>query len=124
MDKILYLSLGGIVGTLARYGLAGVVYRFFGTSFPFGTFAVNILGCLLVGFFASLSDKKFLLDPNTRLLLMVGFCGAFTTFSTLILETDHLLKDGEMIKAFLNILLSVVVGFIVFRVGIFLGKII
>lgn len=69
-------------------------------------------------------EKKILLDANMRLLLMVGFCGAFTTFSTFILEIANLIKDGEVTRAFLNVLLSVVIGFIVLRIGIFLGEVI
>ena len=83
------LALGGVAGTFARYVLGGVIYQLFGTSFPYGTLAVNLLGCLIIGFLAALAEEKFLLGPNARLLLMVGFCGAFTTFSTFIFETAN-----------------------------------
>ena len=124
MTKIIMLAVGSLAGGFARYYLAGFVYRAFGTSFPYGTFAVNMTGCFLIGIFASLADKKFLLGPNGRLLLMIGFCGAFTTFSTFILETANLIKDGETWQAFLNVMLSVVIGFLILRLGIFLGELI
>ena len=118
------LALGGVAGTFARYVLGGAVYQLFGSSFPYGTLAVNLLGCLIIGFLAALAEEKFLLGPNARLLLMVGFCGAFTTFSTFIFETANLIKTGETLRAFSNVLVSVIVGFIVFRVGLLLGEII
>lgn len=118
------LIVGGIAGTIARYILSGTVYQICGISFPYGTLAVNILGCFVIGFFVSLSEEKFFLSPGARILLMTGFCGAFTTFSTLIFETNNLIKDGEIFRAFLNISLSVIIGFIVFRIGAFLGEVI
>lgn len=124
MIKFIHLIIGGATGTVARYALSGVAYRIFGTSFPYGTFSVNLIGCFILGFLVSLTEKKLFLDTNTRLLLMVGFCGAFTTFSTFILETANLIKDGEATRAFLNVLLSVVIGFIVLRIGILLGEVI
>ena len=124
MIKVINLMIGGVAGTLARYALSGVIYRLFGIGFPYGTFVVNISGCFIVGFLVSLAEKKFVLNEQLRLLLMVGFCGAFTTFSTFILETNNLVKDGEFLKALLNIFLSVVVGFIVFRLGSYIGEII
>jgi len=124
MIKFLNLIIGGAVGTIARYFLAGTVYRFMGTSFPYGTLIVNVSGCFILGFLASLADKRFILNPDVRILLMIGFCGAFTTFSTLIFETDNLVRNGQAIRAFSNIFVSVILGFILFRVGSFLGEII
>jgi len=123
MIKFVHLVVGGATGTVARYCLSGAAYRIFGTGFPYGTFAVNLIGCFILGFLVSLTEKKFFLDANARLLLMVGFCGAFTTFSTFILETANLIEDGEATRAFLNVILSVVIGFIVLRLGVLLGEI-
>ena len=123
MLKFILLTIGGTMGTIARYLLAGAVYGVAGTDFPYGTLVVNLLGCLIVGFLAAISEDKFLLSPNLRLLLMIGFCGAFTTFSTFILETSNLIKDGETLRALVNVVFSVVIGFIVFRVGMFIGDI-
>jgi CrcB protein len=122
MAKLLLLATGSLVGGFARYFMAGFVYRILGASFPYGTLAVNIAGCFLVGLLASLADKKFLIGPDMRLLLMVGFCGAFTTFSTFMLETAYLLRDGEVWQAFLNIVLSVTLGFFILRLGMLLGE--
>jgi len=122
--KWVNLIVGGIAGTVARYVLAGVVYQVFGTNFPYGTLAVNLIGCFAIGFLAALAGEKFLLGPNTRLLLMAGFCGAFTTFSTFMLETANLIKDGETLRAFANVAVSIVVGFIVFRLGVLIGELI
>lgn len=124
MGKIVALTAGSLAGGFARYYLAGFIYRVFGTNFPHGTLAVNLIGCFLIGFFASLSEEKFLMGPEVRLLLMVGFCGAFTTFSTFMLETANLLKDGENLQALLNIFLSLILGFIVFKIGMFLAELI
>ena len=124
MLKFIHLVIGGATGTVARYALSGITYRIFGVGFPYGTFSVNLIGCFILGFLASFTERKLFVDANTRLLLMVGFCGAFTTFSTFILETANLIKDGEATRAFLNVLLSVVIGFIVLRIGILLGEII
>ena len=124
MTKYINLIIGGTAGTLARYFLSGAIYQIFGTTFPYGTIVVNLTGCFLIGFLAAIAEEKFLLGPNTRLLLMVGFCGAFTTFSTFILETSNLIRDGEILRAFINVMASVAIGFLVFRIGIFLGEII
>ncbi|HOW58622.1 MAG TPA: fluoride efflux transporter CrcB [Candidatus Omnitrophota bacterium] len=124
MVKWLGLTAGGVLGTFARYFLSGFIYRIFGSHFPLGTLVVNLIGCFLIGFLAVLAEEKFLLGPNARIFLMIGFCGAFTTFSTLILETSNLSKVGENLYAFLNIAFSIVLGLFVFRLGVLLGKVI
>lgn len=120
--KFLNLVIGGAIGTVSRYFLAGFVYRIFGAGFPFGTLAVNLSGCLLIGFLAGIAEKRLILGADVRTFLMIGFCGAFTTFSTLIFETDSLIKDGEIMRASMNILLSVVFGFLLFRFGAFIAE--
>ena len=117
MIKWLSLYLGSIVGGVSRYLLAGFVYQSLGNGFPYGTLIVNLSGCFLIGILNALAESKFLLSPNARILLMVGFCGAFTTFSTLILETANLLKDGELIKAFIYALGSFFLGLLLFFLG-------
>ena len=104
--------------------LAGAVYQVLGTNFPYGTLAVNLTGCFVIGFLAALAEEKFLLSPNARLLLMAGFCGAFTTFSTFMLETANLIKDGETLRASINVAASVIIGFIIFRLGVLIGELI
>ena len=122
--KWIQLAVGGAAGTIARYVLGGVVYQFLGTGFPYGTLVVNLTGCLLIGFLATVAEEKFLLGPSARILLMIGFLGAFTTFSTFILESANLIRDGEALRAFANVLASVVLGFAVFRFGVLIGEII
>lgn len=124
MNKFILLAVGGTAGTVARYLLGGAVYGITGTAFPYGTLVINLLGCLIVGFLAALTEERFLLGSDMRILLMIGFCGAFTTFSTFILETSNLIRDGETMRAFLNVIVSVAAGFILFRIGMFLGDII
>lgn len=112
------LIAGGALGTLARYLIGGAVYQLLGASFPYGTLIVNLTGCWLIGFLVVLSEEKFLLGSGGRVFLMIGFCGAYTTFSTFMLETANLMKDGENFRALMNVLLSVLLGFAALRIGI------
>jgi len=111
MNKWLSLCVGSLVGGISRYLLAGIVLKFLGSSFPYGTLIVNCTGCFLIGFLNTLSEVKHLLGPNARVLLMVGFCGAFTTFSTFILETSNLIKEGKILEASVNGIGSLLLGF-------------
>ncbi len=124
MDKIVLLVIGSIAGGLGRYFLGGFIHRFFGSNFPYGTMAVNLIGCFLIGFFSGISEDKFLLGSNGRLLLMIGFCGAFTTFSTFMLETGNLMRDGETLYASINVAASLFFGFVLFRIGLLVPKLI
>ncbi len=123
MLKMIHLIIGGTAGTVARYLLSGATYGILGTNFPYGTLVVNLFGCFIIGFLAVVTENKFLFGPDLRILLMVGFCGAFTTFSTFIFETSNLIRAGQSLTALMNVIISVVISFIFFRIGMFLGDI-
>lgn len=127
MTKIICLGIGSVAGGFARYFLAGAVGQNLGTAFPYGTLVVNLLGCFAIGFLSAIAQGRSFFgspSPEAQMLLMTGFCGAFTTFSTFMHETGTLAKGGAHHHAFLNILLSVAFGFVVYRLGIFLGELI
>lgn len=123
MNKWICLAAGGVLGTFGRYLVSEAVDRRIGTGFPYGTLIVNVVGCFLIGVFSVMADDHLFLGSSGRILLVVGFCGAFTTFSTYILETGALARDAGITLAFLNILISTVVGFLAYRLGAFAGKI-
>jgi fluoride exporter len=108
--RITLLIVFGAIGTLARYGLQGVVQERTGSAFPYGTLVVNLAGCLLLGSVAQYGLKHLTIPPEWRVGITVGFFGAFTTFSTFSWETIHLLEDGEWMRAGVYILTSVVGG--------------
>jgi fluoride exporter len=122
MNKWLLLSIGGIVGTIARYLIAAWMPSLLGADFPWGTLAINLSACVLIGVFQSLAGRA-MLGPQARLLLMTGFCGAYSTFSTWILETSNLAADGELLRAALNFVGSGVAGFVLLRIGMWLGTV-
>jgi len=110
MPRIILIGLAGLVGTLARYWLSGVAARRYGETFPFGTFAVNALGCFLAGVLFYLMYDRFPTSPTLRSVIFIGLLGGFTTFSSYGLQTFTLLRDGEISMALLNIGLSNVAG--------------
>ena len=116
------IGIGGFFGAVARYGVALWIGRQWGRSFPLGTFVINVSGSFLIGLLMSLLTERFMVNPQWRLLFVVGFLGAFTTFSTFEYETGALLKDGEWLIAMLNITLSVVVGFMALKLGEVIAK--
>ena len=101
-QRFFLVALGGVVGCVARYWLAGVVQRLGDHGFPSGTLAVNIVGSLIIGIVMTLSLERGLVDERVRILLTTGFCGGFTTMSTFSYETFALLQDGENLLAFAN----------------------
>ncbi|MBA3002514.1 MAG: CrcB family protein [Desulfurivibrio sp.] len=123
-QKLILLAVAGACGTLARYGLAGLVQRVAGPSFPWGTVSVNALGCLLFGLIWTLTSERFPGTSEMRIVMLTGFMGAFTTFSTFVAETGNLLADGEHWYGMGNILLQNVVGLVLFFLGMALGRMI
>ena len=93
-----------------------------GRSFPLGTFVINVTGSFLIGLLMTLMAERFTENPQWRLLLVVGFLGAYTTFSTFEYETGELLRDSEWLYAGLNVILSVVVGFVALKLGEVIAK--
>ena len=122
IHKITLLALAGAVGTLARYGLAGFVHRISGASFPFGTLAVNVRGCFLAGLLWTLFEHRWSVPGETRAILMLGFLGAFTTFSAFILETGELMRSAQFMYAAANVLMQTSLGLIALFAGIILGR--
>ena len=120
---LLSLALGGMVGTLARYELGRWVHGWTGTAFPWGTLLINILGSFALGFLTRVGEST-LLSPEARGMLTVGFCGAFTTFSTFSYETVRLVQDGEAGKAAVYALGSLAVGIAATLAGLSVGRII
>jgi fluoride exporter len=116
------LFVGGGIGTILRYQVSGLVQDQLGSALPWGTFVVNVTGCFVIGILATLADERGMLGSPTRLFLMVGVTGGYTTFSTFGLETWRLLQAGDFAPAFANAAGSVVVGLIGLVVGVFLGR--
>jgi len=122
IHKFALLALAGALGTLARYGTAGLVQRIHGTSFPWGTLAVNLTGCFLAGLLWTLFENRWPLSGETRTIVLVGFIGAFTTFSAFILESGELLRSAEWFHATANLAMQNVFGFAALFAGIALAR--
>ena len=108
--RIALLIVFGTAGTLARYGLQGLVQERTGASFPYGTLVVNLIGCLLLGGIGEYALTHLTIPPEWRIGITVGFFGAFTTFSTFSWETVRLVQDGEWMRALAYVLASVIGG--------------
>jgi CrcB protein len=110
IKNFLLVGLGGGIGSMARY----LCQRWFNENyphpFPWGTFIVNLIGCFLIGIIYAASEKSSVLSPQTRLLLITGFCGGFTTFSTFAFENMNLLRSGDTIYFLTYTIASVVLG--------------
>jgi fluoride exporter len=120
--KLIGLCLAGAAGTLARYGLAGVAQRIGGAAFPWGTFAVNMAGCFLVGLLWVLLVEKYMVSSAIRTVIFVGFMGAFTTFSAFALETGELLRSSGYLYAAANVVCQNVLGIALLFTGAALGR--
>ncbi len=116
-----WIAIGTALGGMARYWCSGFVAARLGETFPWGTIAVNVIGSLIIGFFATVTgpDGRLLVPGTARQFVMLGLCGGFTTFSSFSLQTLNLIRDGEWPQAVANIGLSVVLCLIAVTVGHF-----
>lgn len=114
----LIIGSGGFLGVLARYGLSGLVHRLAPLStFPYGTLAVNLVGCLGIGVIAGLAESRQLFGPEVRAFALIGLLGGFTTFSTFGYETFAMIRDGEHLRAAGNVGIHVVLGIVLVWLG-------
>jgi CrcB protein len=116
------LAVTGAVGTLARYWVGGVVQRLCGESFPWGTLVINVTGCLLFGIVWMLAESRQLIGPQTRVVALTGFMGAYTTFSTFAFETTQMLVDSEWFRALGNLALQNILGLAAILLGFAIGR--
>jgi CrcB protein len=123
--KFAIIAAGGAIGALARYAMGGLVQQALKTaSFPAGTLAVNLTGCLLIGLGGGLIESRQFFSPEMRAFVFIGFLGSFTTFSTFGLESFNLVRDGQWLLAAVNICVSVVVGLAAVLAGGTLSKLV
>jgi CrcB protein len=120
--KLLLITVAGGLGSLARYGLSGFVLRLCGAGFPWGTAAVNVVGSFLFGVVWSATEQRLGLAAETRIIVLTGFMGAFTTFSTFMFETGQLMGDKEWMLAFANIAGQILVGLVFLFLGLAAGR--
>jgi len=118
----LWIALGAVVGASARYFLSLLIARDFSSSFPYGTLLINVTGSLIAGFFLVFSTERVLLDPRWRLLVVIGFCGSYTTFSSYAYESFALMERGQWLLTGVNIVGSNVLSLIAVVAGAALAR--
>jgi CrcB protein len=119
---LLFVGAGGFLGSVSRFLLSRFFQNNLLSAFPYGTFVVNISGCLLIGLIYGLSDRSTLLTPGWKMFLTAGFCGGFTTFSTFANENLAFLRDGDFFHFFIYALASVILGITATFLGVIITK--
>ncbi len=123
MDKVLWISIGAVLGANLRYWVGDWAAQRFGSGFPYGTLLINLSGSFMLGLIVSMSMENFIIDPRLRLLLTIGFLGSYTTFSTYAYESIALISQGQWGLGLFNLLGSSLLGALFAILGIWLGKI-
>ena len=118
----LIVGLAGFAGAVSRYLVATLCGRLIQSSFPVGTFLINITGSFVLGWFITVIGQRVIAPENLRLAVAVGFLGAYTTFSTYVFESDQLIAKGAHLQAAVNIAGSVLAGLLAVRLGVVLGR--
>jgi fluoride exporter len=120
--RLLLIAVFGAIGTLARYGLQGLVQVKMGSTFPYGTLAINLTGCFFLGLVGQFTLNRMVISPELRMAIAVGFFGGYTTFSSFGWETAKMLEAGEWLWATTYVAASVVLGLFLSVAGIRLGS--
>ena len=124
MLKIIVVAIGGGIGATTRYLVSNWAANRFGAAFPYGTLIVNIVGCFIIGAFMTIATERLIVSPYWRLLVVVGFVGGLTTFSSFSYETLHLLQEADVVRAFYNVGLNIIIGFFATWMGMCAARII
>lgn len=125
MIKLLMVGMGGFAGSICRYIVSGLSQRLFDDPFfPYGTLTVNVAGCLLIGLLGGLSETRHIFTPEIRALILIGFLGGFTTFSTFGYEIFTIARNGLFVAALTNLILHLVLGFTAVWLGFSLSKLV
>jgi CrcB protein len=122
LKTILYIALGGAIGSVLRFLTAILVSKFWSNTFPLATFIANMAGCFLIGIFIGILTKNQLNDSNLKWFLVTGFCGGFTTFSAFGMENYNLFQSNNSLLAFGYIGLSIILGLFAVWLGLFISK--
>jgi CrcB protein len=121
--RLVLVAVGGAIGSVLRYTLDGVVYRWLPATFPYGTFIVNVIGCGVFGLVFGVGEQRLLVGSPARTFLLIGVLGGFTTFSTFAFESVQLLRAGQWWLAGVNVVGQVVLGFAALWIGFTLGRV-
>ena len=122
MIRYFLVAIGGGTGALMRYAAASAIMTRFGGKFPLGTLVINVTGSFLIGFLMTMLTERFQLDPRWRLLLVVGFLGGYTTFSSFEWETYTAVREGGLWTGMLNVVSSVMLGYVAVTLGSMLAR--
>lgn len=120
LRSLLFVGIGGAAGSMLRYGVGHVMTKYVPGTFPFGTFAVNIIGCFIIGILFGMVSRNQWLQDGGMLLLASGFCGGFTTFSTFAIDNVSLMQKGQSTVAIIYTGISIVCGLLLCRLGMWL----
>ena len=120
--RLTLIAIFGAIGTLARYGLQGLVQVRTGGTFPYGTLLINLLGCFFLGWIGQFTINRMVISPDLRMAIAVGFFGGFTTFSSFGWETAKMIETGEWLRASTYVAASVFLGLLLSVVGIRLAN--